>query len=192
MFNKSCIIAIASIILISFIVSGQNTPPIAIQPMGDIPPSYVSYVYEELHKMIPTLSINPTIPLPSAAYYTIRSRYRADSLIDILSRSTPAGSITIGLTIKDISCTSDPYPDWGVFGLSYCPGKACVASSFRSKTDKAESLFYTAIHELGHAQGLEHCMDKSCIMQDAEGHTIQATEFCPRCKAFLISKGWNL
>ena len=106
---------------------------VAIQPFGDIPPSYVSYFYKQASLIIPGIIIKETIPLPKAAYYAARNRYRADSLIFFLVRNTSDGQVTIGLTTKDISCTDSRSPDWGVFGLSYCPGKACVASSFRLK-----------------------------------------------------------
>jgi len=76
-------------------------------------------------------------------------------------------------------------------GLGFCPGKACVASTYRlDKT--ASQLFKVAIHELGHTQGLKHCTVKYCFMQDAKGGnpTNTETDFCPRCKAVLVSKGW--
>jgi archaemetzincin len=160
--------------------------------LGDIPPSYVSYVYDHIRAIISTIAIKNTAPLPHSAYVKSRNRYRADSIIIQLSRTTPAGSVTIALTSVDISCTNDDIPDWGVFGLSYCPGKACVASCYRTKVNKASGLFFTAIHELGHTQGLDHCNAPSCLMNDANGHTIDAETFCPKCKAFLKAKGWQL
>ena len=131
---------------------------------------------------IPGIIVRESIPLPKAAYFAERGRYRADSLVDLLERTTKQGEVTIGLTIKDISCTKDEHPDWGVFGLGSCPGKACVASTFRLKGENiADQLFKIAIHELGHTQGLDHCPDKSCYMQDAEGHNTTGNEtgFCP-------------
>ena len=128
------------------------------------------------------------------AYYPKRNRYRADSLINFLSKHTPDGHITIGLTTKDISTTKGAIADWGVMGLGFCPGKACIVSTFRlSKDQKLMQLFKVAIHELGHTQGLPHCSVKTCFMRDAEGRnpTNEEKEFCPTCKAFLISKGWQ-
>ncbi len=174
--------------------SAQKAVTVAIQPFGDIPPSYVSYFYKQASMIIPGINIKETMPLPKSAFYAPRGRYRADSLVYFLERNTPDRQVTIGLTVKDISCTDPRSPDWGVFGLSYCPGKACVASSFRLKGDnRMEQFFKVAIHELGHTQGLDHCPDKTCIMQDAEGRNTTAQEkgFCKGCKAKLTAKGWQ-
>jgi archaemetzincin len=183
------------ILFMPLLTLGQSTVKgvtVAIQPFGDIPPSYVSYFFKQASGIIPKIVIKEAIPLPKSAFYVPRGRYRADSIIDFLERNTPNGQVTIGLTIKDISCTDPRSPDWGVFGLSYCPGKACVASSFRLKGDnKMDQFFKVAIHELGHTQGLDHCPDTTCIMQDAKGHNTTAQEqgFCKGCKTKLISKG---
>ena len=167
---------------------------IVIQPFSDIPEEYVKYVYDELLNVYPNLELKKTIPLPKTAYYSPRKRYRADSLINYLSTITDAGHVTIGLTSKDISATKDQYADWGIMGFGFCPGKACVASTFRlSKTDLLSQFFKVAIHELGHTQDLNHCPVKTCFMRDAEGKNLtgEEKEFCPKCKAVLVEKGWK-
>jgi archaemetzincin len=168
---------------------------IDIQPLGDIPKQKVDYVFERLKKIYSNLSLKKAIPLPKIAFYEPRRRYRADSLVHFLNRKTPAGHVTIGLTIKDISTTKEPVKDYGIMGLGLCPGNSCVASTFRlSKTNTDEQLFKTAIHELGHTQGLPHCPVQTCFMRDAEGknRTDEEKEFCPKCKSHLQSKGWVL
>ena len=174
---------------------GQNTLLIInIQPFTDISKEDVQYVFNELEKVYPHIELNKPIELPTPAYYPPRNRYRADSLINYLSRITPAGHVTIGLTAKDISTTKGTIADWGVMGLGFCPGNACIASTFRlSKEQKLMQLFKVAIHELGHTQGLPHCSVISCFMRDAEGRnpTNEEVEFCKNCKAFLVSKGWQ-
>lgn len=118
--------------------------------------------------------------------------YKADTLISFLSETAPRGHISIGLTNRDISTTNGEIDDWGVIGLSFIPGNACVVSTFRlNKSNLSDQLFKVAIHELGHTQGLDHCGNKTCYMMDAEGKntTDQEKEFCPKCKAFLSGKG---
>jgi archaemetzincin len=124
-----------------------------------------------------------------------KTRYRADSLIAYLSKTTKPGFLTIGLTDKDISTTKEKIADWGIFGLGYCPGKSCIASTFRLKgKNRFEKLFKVAIHELGHTQGLDHCPVKTCLMRDAEGkdHLNEEKEFCGKCKSVLVKAGWAL
>jgi archaemetzincin len=168
---------------------------INIQPFSDMTSSQVNYVYNELRNIYPSIVINKSIDLPKSSYYKARNRYRADSIVNYLNKRTENGHITIALTNKDISWTKDNISDFGIFGLGLCPGKACVASSFRlSKQYKLIQLFKVAIHELGHTQGLPHCSFKTCFMRDAEGKnpTNDEHEFCPKCKAHLIKRGWAL
>lgn len=168
---------------------------ISIQPFTGMPAAEVAAVAASIKKVYPYMTIQAPVPLPQTAFYPPRNRYRADSLISFLGRQSPEGIVTLGLTHRDISTTKGQVADWGVMGLGFCPGNACVASSFRvSKTYKMEQLFKVAIHEMGHTQGLPHCPEQSCFMRDAEGGnpTDEEKEFCPKCKAHLISKGWRL
>ncbi|MDX2173664.1 MAG: Zn-dependent protease [Bacteroidota bacterium] len=165
-----------------------------MQPFDDIPQKQITYIYNELLKVYPNVVINKSIPLPKKAYYSKRNRYRADTLIRYLLTLNQKGHVTIGLTSKDISDTKDHLPDYGIMGLGYQPGGSCVVSTFRlSKKNLLPQFFKLAVHELGHTQGLPHCPLKTCFMRDAEGknHADEEKEFCSKCKAHLVSKGWK-
>ncbi|MEO6251760.1 MAG: matrixin family metalloprotease [Ferruginibacter sp.] len=173
----------------------KNNIVIDIQPFNGISDVQVQYVFKEIKKVYPYIEIQKAIALPQLAWYAPRNRYRADSLIHFLSRQTIKGHVTIGLTNKDISTTKNTIVDFGIMGLGFRPGNACVASSFRlSKTETNMQLFKLAIHELGHTQGLAHCPVSTCFMRDAEGRnpTNEEKEFCKKCKTYLIRKGWKL
>ncbi len=168
---------------------------IDLQPFNDLPQEYLNYVHAELKKVYSDIEIKKSIPFPKQAWYAPRKRYRADSLIKYLSTITPEGHLTIGLTTKDISTTNGNIKDWGIMGLGYCPGRSCVASTFRlNKSNRLEQLYKVSIHELGHTQGIPHCPVETCYMQDAEGKNKMDTEvaFCPKCKAVLAKAGWAL
>ncbi|MDP2384995.1 MAG: matrixin family metalloprotease [Bacteroidota bacterium] len=173
----------------------KNSVIIDIQPYEGLPKEITEHIFSELKKIHPNVSLLSTIALPQRAFYKPRGRYRADTLIDMLRNKTPNGHVTIGLTNKDISTSSGKHFDWGVMGLGFQPGKACVASTFRlSKTNTKEQFFKVAIHELGHTQGLPHCPNTQCIMTDAEGKNKTDNEkgFCSKCKAVLVNKGFDL
>ncbi len=173
----------------------KNNLIIYLQPFDGIDAAQTNFVFNELKKIYAFIEIKKTVSLPSSAYYRPRNRYRADSIIHILSRQAKDEYKIIGLTNKDISTTNNNIADWGVMGLGFCPGKACVASTFRvSKSETNKQLFKVAIHELGHTFGLPHCPLKYCFMRDAEGGnpTNEEKEFCSKCKYYLISKGWGL
>lgn len=181
----------------AFKAAHENKPAITIliQPFTGMPDAEVKAVAAEAKKVYPYVEIKEAIGLPRSAYFAPRNRYRADSLINFLGRRTPEGFVTLGLTHKDISTTKNGIADWGVMGLGFCPGNACIASTFRvSKKNKTEQFFKVAIHEAGHTQGLPHCPVKFCFMRDAEGGNLtdEEKEFCTACKAHLVKKGWRL
>ncbi|WP_318846918.1 Zn-dependent protease [Chryseobacterium sp. JV558] len=167
---------------------------ILIQPFTDIKPETVAKVAEGIKNVYPNVKVLDPIDFPENTYYKERNRYRADSIIKFLHKETKEGFVTIGLTSKDISATRGKIKDFGIMGLGYRPGKACVASKFRLSKENSDEQFYKiAIHELGHTQGLPHCPEKMCFMRDAEGKnpTNEETDFCKKCKTFLINKNWK-
>ena len=168
---------------------------ILIQPFEDVKPKQLEEISENIRKIYPKIKILEPIDFPKNAFYQPRNRYRADSIIKYLRTKTPDNSVTLALTNKDISVTKGKVADFGVMGLGYRPGNACVASTFRLNAEnKSEQFYKIAIHELGHTQGLKHCPDKTCFMRDAEGKnpTNEEKDFCQNCKKVLRSKHWKI
>ena len=173
----------------------QKSQVIVILPYTDIDTFIINQTIVSLKKVLPNTILLKSIELPSNTYYQPRNRYRADSLLNFESRLVGADTVVIGMTSKDISTTKNEVDDWGVMGLGYSPGNACVISSFRlTPKNKVAQFYKVAIHELGHTQGLPHCPQKYCFMRDANGGNPldEETRFCESCQAFLIKKGWLL
>lgn len=179
----------------------KETLLIVIQPFEGLPPSTSDFVKVKLNKIYSgEVTINEPILLPKKALNQDRSRYRADSLIRFLDSFAKKGQLIIGLTSNDISITKGKNPDYGIMGLGFSPGKSCIASTFRLKGDnRQEKIFKLVMHELGHTQGIaqtttKHCLEKTCIMRDAEGkdHWDELNDFCSKCKPILIDAGWVL
>ena len=168
---------------------------ILIQPFEDVKPKQLAEISENIRKIYPKIKILEPVDFPKNAFYQPRNRYRADSIIKYLRTKTPNNCVTLALTNKDISVTKGKVADFGVMGLGYRPGNACVASTFRLNAEnKSEQFYKVAIHELGHTQGLKHCPDKTCFMRDAEGKnpTNEEKDFCQNCKKVLRSKHWKI
>ncbi len=179
-------------------INNTDTPfakKIIIQPFEDVQKEEIDSIVFYLNIIYSNIQVAKPIGFKKSFLNSTHTRYRADSIIYFLHTITPNNYMCIGLTHKDISCTKNDITDWGVMGLGYCPGNACVASTFRlQKTNKIEQWYKVAIHELGHTEGLPHCKNKNCYMQDAEGKnkTDSLTSFCKSCSDFLIKKHWDL
>ncbi len=184
------------LLIISFSCGSPSAKRVIIvQPFADFPPSIATIVYNNIKEINPHTILKKAISLPRFAYYPKRNRYRADSIINYLNNFGSADTIIIGLTGKDISTNKGNIPDWGVMGLGFQPGNSCVVSAYRlSKLNRLNQLYKVALHELGHTQGLSHCIVKTCLMRDAKGgnHLNEETDFCSSCKAYLKNKGWKL
>ncbi|WP_294270335.1 matrixin family metalloprotease [uncultured Chryseobacterium sp.] len=206
-FGKAVIRSLAYLWAYSFLIlfqsclgeqekAGKEKPLIiAVQPFKDIHPARVAFVTSGLKKIYPKVVVMQPIDLPNNSYYPERNRYRADSLICFLQSRAAERTVVIGLTSKDISASKGNIRDFGIMGLGYRPGNACIASAFRlSKNKTDEQLFKIAVHELGHAQGLKHCPVKTCFMRSAEGKnpTDEETGFCRKCQHFLMNKNWKI
>lgn len=181
------------LLLILLVIFGHQ-PTIKILPLEQSR-NVIAKVVKRIKKVYPNIELLPERELPPLAYNSIRRRYRADKLIAWMGAMAKPNEIYLGITSKDISTTKGSYADWGIFGLSFQPGNACIASSYRlHQSNLEEELFKVGIHELGHSMGLSHCPNPSCYMRDANGSnsTSQEREFCPTCKKLLISKGWYL
>lgn len=174
--------------------ASQISPTILVLPYTDIDTSIVNKTIFSLKRILPNIVLHVPVALPQNTYYKPRGRYRADSLLAFQSKLVGDDTVVIGMTSRDISTTKNDVVDWGVMGLGFCPGNACVISSFRlTPSNKVFQFYKVAVHELGHTQGLPHCPQKFCYMRNAEGGNPldEETTFCDGCRRFLIKKGWH-
>jgi archaemetzincin len=176
-------------------INKNHSKIIVLQPLGKFQSDAANEVLEKIKELNPNVALRKPIEFPSGSYYKPRNRFRADSIIKYLKTKIGKDSVIVGLTNKDISTTKGNHQDWGVMGLGYHPGSACVVSDFRlSNKNKKEQFYKVVLHELGHTEGLPHCKTKSCLMRDAEGGNPidQEKSFCKKCSDFLKSKNWKL
>jgi archaemetzincin len=145
------------------------------------------------------LSVAAPLVLPPRAFYPKRQRYRAEKLLEhLLEHARPEARVTLGLTAVDISTSKPPHEDWGILGLATLDGRSAVLSSFRCRrgargAEHARARFAkTAVHELGHSFGLEHCPVAGCLMHDGEGSVLTTDtehDFCAETRDQLARVG---
>lgn len=153
------------------------TVVVCVQPLGDHDPKLlaasergITYLYGYAVRRLPAR------PLPKAAWYAPRHRWRAEVLLDDLAATKPEGcTYILGFTHRDISTTKAPYHDWGILGLGEVGGVAGVVSTWRVSRKlspphtRARRTVKVVNHELGHVLGLPHVKGEGCLMNDAEG-----------------------
>jgi archaemetzincin len=172
---------------------------IAILPFAGTDKKMIREIQSGLEKRLhATIILLEEKPVPGSAFYKPRQRYVADSLLVFLKQSNAGhhGKI-LGITQKDISTHKNPHVNWGIMGLGYCPGEACVISSFRpikkvkNRKHFINRMVILALHELGHTYSLPHCPNDPCIMKDAEGkmNLDNGETYCSNCSAFLKQSG---
>ncbi len=201
----STIVIIAIILLNS--ACKQEVQVVALQPLGNISQSQLDLVKAALDSVYEVkVIILASKPPFEAAYTSFKGpRYRADTTIAILRREKPDSvDFVMGLTSKDVCITkyaadgsikkpASKYTDFGIFGLGYRPGSACVISTFRlgdfNTPLTKNRLAKVCVHELGHNFGLPHCPDKKCVITDAVESiaTVDNAELklCDKCKKQL-------
>jgi archaemetzincin len=182
--------------------AGEAEPPlIVVQPLGSSLPKAqleaVSAAIEAFYAV--RLTLAEPLALPKGAFYAKCGRYRAEKLLDFLVEAGRKDArVVLGLTAVDISTTKPPYDDWGILGLATLDGGSAVLSSYRCQRRAKDAAHVrarfakTAVHELGHSFGLDHCPTAGCIMHDGEGSVLTTDterDLCPSTRARLSSAG---
>lgn len=171
-------------------------PVICVYTMGEVHEDLQSAMMDSLRAHYPKCRMADNIQLPGSALTTKRNdhrRYRADLLNKVLYRYKSDSTIVIGLTQADIGLDNfRGRAHSGIMGLANGIGTGvAVFSSYRPHG--YGQMFSVMLHEIGHAQGLRHCPDAKCMMQNAKGGNPfnKTNVFCDKCKKHMESKHWK-
>ena len=172
-------------------------PTICVYTLGDVRAGLLNAMMDSLRAHYPKCEVAGNIALPEEAKTTKRHdhvRYRSDLLNKVLGRYKTDTTIVIGLTQADIGLDNFRGREHsGIMGQASGIGTGvAIFSSYRPHGNR--QLFSVILHEIGHAQGLRHCPDEHCIMQDAKGGNpfSKTNTFCAKCKKIMQGKHWRL
>ena len=185
---------ISILLLLLFLASSfLNTKPktVCIRPLGDVNQEYMDYIKTSVKNFYGyDCVIKSKLNLSTDILAGSRTRYEAGK---ILKKYNSKENVLL-ITEKDIAHRkSSEFPEWGLFGLGFRPGKTCIISTYRLKKNVPKAKFLerlkkVALHEIGHNLGLDHCAnDKECMMTSASG-TVKQVD---REKIWFCSKCWN-
>lgn len=160
---------------------------LTIIPFADVDPLTVQHLTEDLRFLKLYITVTEPIDLPDNAYNENRHQYHANSLLNRIRQRH--GKHLLGITNADMYVDSLNF----VFGLADLSGRASIISTFRLHFDASEQEFRErvvkeAVHEFGHALGLQHCQSSKCVMHFS--NSLQDTDykgkrFCSQCAAKL-------
>ena len=141
-------------------------------PLDGFPKAIAAELAQRLAKMLKaTVVISDGVKTLDHAFDPHKRQYDSSMILSLLSGITvDSTNLVLGVTQNDLF--SHFYSS--VFGAAAYAGRIAVVSgsqfSLRNRSLNAHNgLFYDrlvkeSMHELGHAQGLDHCIDPYCVM----------------------------
>jgi len=157
-------------------------------------PDWAEALPEKLSDCLPYPMEHLTVQFDLKLFYTReRNQYHSTLILAQLLKHLPREDDKIlGITSVDLYLPVLTF----VFGESQLAGNGAVISTHRLRNEfyglppdnelLLERTVKEAVHELGHAFGLVHCSNYSCVMNSStyvENIDLKSSRFCKACQA---------
>lgn len=148
---------------------------IAILSIGSVNTEILRVIQNGLREAFPRTDCTireGAMRVPGDAHNPMRHQYHSTRILAEMSNYTRelSADCVLGVIDVDLYVPSLNF----VFGEAYSPGRVALISLFRLKQEfyglpSDTELFFEravkeAVHEVGHAMGLRHCKNRSCVM----------------------------
>jgi archaemetzincin len=159
-----------------------DPPQYYIVPVGEVPEEDVVFAESVLEAAFDVdYEILNAEGFPEKTYMPERGQYNGRAFLDVYEMG--GSDKTVYLTSENITRPDKNF----VFGIAYRPGTVALISSYAMKGIRSR-LAKTLIHETGHNYGLEHCVNRKCVVSATDGNydiDCQDIFFCEDCAAEL-------
>lgn len=136
-----------------------------------------------------------SIPEPEGAYDGQRRQYSAVAFLQQVIKYCPADAVKLlAVTERDLFIPMLSF----VYGQAQLGGKVALVSLAQLRQEfyglpghpgvLRERALKESLHEMGHAFGLIHCLDRHCLMSlstNIRHIDLKGSEFCGGCRAVL-------
>ena len=177
---------------------------IRVVPVGNPPDNILTILCSQLENLLKCkCRLLRKIDIPKHAHNHWRKQYNSEIIMAEVANIPEVKFIdkdipTLMVTEEDIYFKTLNF----VFGLEDPISSCCIVSIARlrpefydEKPDQrltTERLIKEAMHEIGHLKGMDHCINKECIM--AYSPSVKDIDnkkkmFCERCKLNMITRG---
>jgi archaemetzincin len=169
---------------------------VLLTPLGTVEEKILRFAAEAVSAaFLAEARVGAPRPELTHAFDSVRNQYHVSKLMTDLLAAAPTDAFKVlGVAEVDLFLPIFTF----VFGEAQLNGRGAILSTYRLRNEfyglradadlLASRVRKEAVHEMGHAFGLTHCLDPVCVMRSStyvEDVDLKSLEFCYTCRRQL-------